>query len=126
MRFRDFFVFLHRVTKNVMNEVYYYGLAAMIYITTCWTFVTVRWFHTCQEPKERRSYIWPDRKLQCPHREYPDDDLLLSGHVAGALLDTRIKRCQLLQPRRLPRQICQHRALLPDYPYSAALAGLYP
>ena len=48
-----------------MNEVYYYGLAAMIYITTCWTFVTVRWFHTCQEPKERRSYIWPDRKLQC-------------------------------------------------------------
>lgn len=48
-----------------MNEVYYYGLAAMLYITTCWTFATVRWFHTCQEPKERRSYIWPDRKLQC-------------------------------------------------------------
>ena len=24
----------------------------------------MRWFHTCQEPKERRAYIWPDRKLQ--------------------------------------------------------------
>ena len=48
-----------------MNQYYYYGLAAMIYITTCWTFAVVRWFHTCQEPKERRAYIWPDRKLQC-------------------------------------------------------------
>lgn len=48
-----------------MNEYYYYGVAAMLYITTCWTFVAVRWFHTCQEPKERRAYIWPDRKLQC-------------------------------------------------------------
>ena len=48
-----------------MNEYYYYGVAAMFYITTCWTFVAVRWFHTCQEPKERRAYIWPDRKLQC-------------------------------------------------------------
>ena len=48
-----------------MNEFYYYGVAAMLYITTCWTFVAVRWFHTCQEPKERRAYIWPDRKLQC-------------------------------------------------------------
>ena len=48
-----------------MNEYYYYGLAAMFYITTCWTFVVVRWFHTCQEPKEHSSYIWPDRKLQC-------------------------------------------------------------
>jgi AraC-like DNA-binding protein len=47
-----------------MNEVYYYGLAALFYLTTCWVFAAVRWFHTCQEPKERRSYIWPDRKLQ--------------------------------------------------------------
>ena len=47
-----------------MNEYYYYGLAAMAYLTTCWVFVVVRWFHTCQEPKERRAYIWPDRKLQ--------------------------------------------------------------
>jgi len=48
-----------------MNEYYYYGVAAMLYITTCWTFALIRWFHTCQEPKEHRSYIWPDRKLQC-------------------------------------------------------------
>lgn len=48
-----------------MNEYYYYGLAATLYITTCWTFAVVRWFHTCNEPKERHSYIWPDRKLQC-------------------------------------------------------------
>jgi AraC-like DNA-binding protein len=25
----------------------------------------VRWFHTCQQPKEHRAAIWPDRKLQC-------------------------------------------------------------
>ena len=47
-----------------MSEYYYYGLAAMLYITTCWTFAAVRWFHTCLEPKERHAYIWPDRKLQ--------------------------------------------------------------
>lgn len=48
-----------------MNEYYYYGLAATLYITTCWTFAVVRWFHTCNEPKASHSYIWPDRKLQC-------------------------------------------------------------
>ena len=47
-----------------MNDIYYYGLAAMLYLATCWMFAAVRWFHTCQEPKERRPYIWPDRKLQ--------------------------------------------------------------
>ena len=36
----------------------------MLYITTCWVFAVVRWFHTCQEPKECHAYIWPDRKLQ--------------------------------------------------------------
>lgn len=43
---------------------YYYGLAAMLYLTTCWMFAIVRWFHTCNEPKERQRYIWPDRKMQ--------------------------------------------------------------
>lgn len=47
-----------------MGEYYYYGLAATLYVATCWMFAVVRWFHTCQEPKERRAYIWPDRKLQ--------------------------------------------------------------
>lgn len=48
----------------MIPEYYYYGLAAMLYLTTCWTFAAIRWFHTCQEPKESHSYIWPDRKLQ--------------------------------------------------------------
>lgn len=48
-----------------MDKFYYYGLAAMFYITTCWAFAIIRWFHTCQEPRERHAYIWPDRKLQC-------------------------------------------------------------
>lgn len=48
-----------------MNEYYYYGLAAMLYLTTCWSFAVIRWFHTCRAPKERHAYIWPDRKLQC-------------------------------------------------------------
>lgn len=47
-----------------MNEYYYYGLAAMLYITTCWCFSAVRWFHTCRVPKERQRYTWPDRKMQ--------------------------------------------------------------
>ena len=36
----------------------------MLYLATCWAFAAVRWFHTCQAPKERHPYIWPDRKLQ--------------------------------------------------------------
>ena len=36
----------------------------MVYLSTCWMFAAVRWWHTCREPKERRAYIWPDRKLQ--------------------------------------------------------------
>ena len=46
------------------TEHYFYGLAAMTYVTTCWAFAAVRWFHTCRAPKEQRAYIWPDRKLQ--------------------------------------------------------------
>ena len=46
------------------NEYYWYGLSAMFYLATCWMFVAVRCFHTCQTPKERRSYLWPDRELQ--------------------------------------------------------------
>lgn len=47
-----------------MNEYYYYGLAAMMYLTSCWAFAAIRWWHTCRAPKERHTYIWPDRKLQ--------------------------------------------------------------
>ena len=47
-----------------MSQYYYYGLAAMIYLTTCWAFSAVRWWHTCREPKSQHQYIWPDRKLQ--------------------------------------------------------------
>ena len=48
-----------------MSEYYSYGLAALMYLTTCWTFSAVRWFHTCCAPKERHQYICLDRKLQC-------------------------------------------------------------
>lgn len=47
-----------------MGSYYWFGLAAMIYLVTCWVFSLVRWFHTCQTPKEHSAYIWPDRKLQ--------------------------------------------------------------
>lgn len=40
-----------------MSEYYYYGLSAMIYITTCWVYAVIRWFHTCNVPKERCAYI---------------------------------------------------------------------
>ena len=47
------------------KEQYYYGLAALMYLTTCWMFAAVRWWHTCKQPKRTHRYIWPDRKLQC-------------------------------------------------------------
>ncbi len=46
-------------------EQYYYGLAALMYLTTCWMFAAVRWWHTCKQPKNTHRYIWPDRKMQC-------------------------------------------------------------
>ena len=46
------------------NEYYWYGIAMVVYLTTCWMFSILRLFHTCQQPHDRRSYIWPDRKLQ--------------------------------------------------------------
>ncbi len=47
-----------------MNEYYYYGMAAVMLLVTCWTFAAVRWFHTCRAPKKEHRYIWPDRQLQ--------------------------------------------------------------
>ena len=46
------------------DNYYWYGLAAAVYIVTCWTFSVVRGVHNCGTPKERRDYIWPDRKMQ--------------------------------------------------------------
>ena len=43
---------------------YWYGVAAAVYIVTCWVFSLVRGVHNCGTPKERRAYIWPDRKMQ--------------------------------------------------------------
>ena len=48
-----------------IENFYWFGLSAAIYMVTCWCFSVIRWFHTCQTPKERQNYIWPDRKLQC-------------------------------------------------------------
>lgn len=46
------------------NIIYWYGLSAAVYIVTCWIFSVVRGIHNCGTPKERRDYIWPDRKMQ--------------------------------------------------------------
>jgi hypothetical protein len=43
--------------ETMTIEQYYYGLAALMYLITCWMFAAVRWFHTCRAPKERRRYI---------------------------------------------------------------------
>lgn len=43
---------------------YWYGVSAAVYIVTCWVFSVVRGIHNCGTPKERREYIWPDRKMQ--------------------------------------------------------------
>lgn len=48
----------------INNEYYWYGISMACYILSCWFFSIMRIFHTCQQPKEHRSYIWPDRKLQ--------------------------------------------------------------
>ena len=40
---------------------YIFGLAALAYIVTSTMFAAVRWFHTCQQPKEHRAAIWPAR-----------------------------------------------------------------
>lgn len=46
------------------DNFYWYGVAATAYIVTCWVFSVVRGFHNCGTLKERRNYIWPDRKMQ--------------------------------------------------------------
>ena len=47
-----------------MSLFYWYGVSATVYMITCWMFAITRWFHTCHAPKNQRSSIWPDRKLQ--------------------------------------------------------------
>ena len=46
------------------DSTYWYGVTAAVYIATCWIFSVVRGIHNCGTPKERRAYIWPDRKMQ--------------------------------------------------------------
>ena len=48
----------------IEDKYYWYGIAAAVYIVTCWVFAVVRAVHNCGTPKERRDYIWPDRKMQ--------------------------------------------------------------
>lgn len=49
----------------IHTDIYYwYGLSALVYVITCWIFSAVRGIHNCGTPKERRDYIWPDRKMQ--------------------------------------------------------------
>ena len=46
------------------DSYYWYGVAAAIYLATCWIFAVVRGIHNCGTPKESRAYIWPDRQMQ--------------------------------------------------------------
>ena len=46
-----------------MSEYYYYGLAAMMYVTTCLMFAAVRWFHVCPTTKEHKDYFYPARRV---------------------------------------------------------------
>ena len=48
----------------IEDNFYWYGIAAAVYLVTCWVFAVVRAVHNCGTPKERRDYIWPDRKMQ--------------------------------------------------------------
>lgn len=48
----------------IEQDFYWFGVSMAAYILTCWVFSAMRTFHTCQQPKEHRAYIWPDRKLQ--------------------------------------------------------------
>ena len=47
-----------------IDSTYWYGVTATVYLVTCWVFSVVRGVHNCGTPKERRAYIWPDRKMQ--------------------------------------------------------------
>ena len=49
----------------IQTDIYYWsGVTAAIYLTTCMAFSAIRGIHNCGTPKERRDYIWPDRKMQ--------------------------------------------------------------
>lgn len=59
-----FCIFAHSFSGIRMTEFYYYGVAAAVCIVSFWIFAAVRWWHTCNTPKNHRQYVWPDRKLQ--------------------------------------------------------------
>jgi hypothetical protein len=46
------------------DNYYWYGIAAAVYLVTCWVFSAVRTGHNCGVLHERQEYIWPDRKMQ--------------------------------------------------------------
>ncbi len=45
------------IKSQHMSEYCYYGMAAVLLLTTCWTFAVVRWFHTWPAPRERRLRV---------------------------------------------------------------------
>ena len=52
-------------TREIMMEdkFYWYGIAAAVYIVTCWVFSVVRAVHNCGTPKER----WNPERAQRLH-----------------------------------------------------------
>ncbi len=67
-----------------MNEYYYYGLATMIYLTTCWTFSAVRWFHTCRAPKKEWRVVTQAAKHGCDGERPGAQAIVASGDSSEA------------------------------------------
>ena len=47
----------------MIPEYYYYGLAVLMYVTTCLMFAAVRWFHVCPDTKAHKDYYYPARRV---------------------------------------------------------------
>ena len=43
-------------------EQYYYGLAALMYLTTCWMFSAVRWWHTRNKTADAEGTVYSQWK----------------------------------------------------------------
>lgn len=74
------------------DSTYWYGVTAAAYLLSCWFFSVVRGVHNCGTPKERRAYIWPDRKMQ------------VIIYLCGVYLDSHLKLEQVVERCNFSRQ----------------------
>ena len=85
-----------------MSEYYYYGMAAVLLLTTCWMFVAARWFHTCpmtncqgglltkhlpEHVLQRFSLIGSKRRDSVLQTPFVDGAYLVGGHLAVTTYD---------------------------------------